>query len=179
MEYDYKSQEERQFADWLEVCMTYGLVKHWQYEPKSFVLIPAKTYTVVQQLKTKTKTVEKTLHQEASYTPDFMVEFTDEGLALFKGVFSDSYHTNGSKTLFIDTKGEFDRRQGDGRFFSLIRKLMYDKHGIWVEKVIPKRLFKETFAPETVRWMRNRKTATLTKVGSESKTVGDFLAGER
>jgi hypothetical protein len=54
MEYKFKSEEEQQFADWLTEAELNGLVLHWEYEPKTFDLIPARKYIEIVQTKTKT-----------------------------------------------------------------------------------------------------------------------------
>lgn len=178
MSYEFKSEEERQFADWLDVCKDCKFVVDWKYEAQCFELLQAKSYFEEVSMKTKTKSTERSLCQNTAYTPDFMVEFSDRGLDVFHTVFKKSILTKPKESpkgvLFFDTKGEFDRQQGDGRFFSLVQKLTYEKTGIWVEKIIPKKLFQKTFAPETVRWMKNRKTLTKTKLGTQSKSIEEF-----
>ena len=178
MIYEFKSEEERQFADWLDVCKDCKFVSDWKYEAQTITLLEPKHYFEEVSTKTKTKIVERSLCQGTTYTPDFMVEFTDRGFEVFSSVFKKSILTKSKDSpkgvLFFDTKGEFDRRQGDGRFFSLIQKLTYEKTGIWVEKIIPKKLFQKTFAPEAVRWMKNRKSPTKTKIGTQTKSIEEF-----
>ena len=175
MEYEFKSDEERQFADWLEEAKVALLVTDWLYEPTSFELLPARNFIGEVRTKTKVKMVERCLHQASNYTQDFRVVFSEVGLRTFNDVFKKSMLTAKDPHIqYFDTKGGFSR-QDDGRHFSLLQKLFYDKHGIWTEKIVPKKLFIKTYAPESVRWMKGRKTPTLTKIGTQTKTIGEFL----
>lgn len=175
MKYEFKSNEEQMFADWLDEAKNVGFVNSWTYEPSSFLLIPAKTYVEVVKTKTKTKKVDKNLHLQCTYTPDFCVQFTESGKQAFEIAFKKTFGTRDGLEHYFDTKGLFDKRQGDGRFFSVIQKLMFLVHGIWVEKVIPKTLFEKTYAPENVIWMKSRKVPTKTKIGTKCKAIQEFV----
>jgi hypothetical protein len=175
MGYEFKSDEEKQFADWLEEAKVHGLVSSWEYEPITFDLIPAKCYSESVQTKTKIKIVEKSLLNDLKYTPDFRVELTDTGLKLLTQTFKKSICTaENPHIMWVDTKGEFARNDGN-RSFSIIQKVFYDTHKIYAEKVIPKKLFEKTFAPESVRWMKSRKLPTKTKIGTKTVTITEFL----
>lgn len=175
MEYDFKSSEEQQFAQWLDAAKMHKLVDSWEYEPESFELIPAKSFIEQVSTKTKTKSVERSLHAAASYTPDFKIILSDVGIGVFEGIFKKALSTaKDPHVLWTDVKGGFSRTD-DGRHFSLLQKLFFHVHGIYVEKVIPKKLFQKTFAPELVRWMKSRKTPTMTKIGTLTKTIEQFL----
>jgi hypothetical protein len=102
---------------------------------------------------------------------------TSRGIENLSKVFRKSLSTH-SNIIWIDVKGTFQQHDG-ARSFSIIQKVFYDRHGIYAEKVVPKDLFKKTFAPESVRWMKNRKTKTKTKIGTESRTIAEFLNEEK
>lgn len=172
---EYKSEEEKQFAMFLDECKEHQLIYDYAYETMSFELLPDKTYVEAVSGKKAVKLVERSLHASANYTPDFRVTFSERGLSVLRDVFKKSILTSkGNPVLWFDTKGTFSR-QDDGRHFSLLQKLFYDKHGIWVERVVPKKLFPKAFAPEGVRWMKARKKPTKTKMGLQSKTIDEFL----
>lgn len=176
--HEFKSKEEEQFAFWLSECENFGLVEVWDYEPITFELLPEKKYKEEVVLKTKTKIVERTLHQSTTYTPDFRVLFTDKGLDVFKDTFKKSIYTlNNSKVVFFDTKGGFSKFD-DGRHYSLLQKLTFEVVGVWVERVVPYKLFKKTFAPANVMWMKSRRKPTKTKIGRDSKTILEFLGND-
>lgn len=180
MKYDFKSKEELIFAEWLSEAKDNKLVEDWSYEEKTFELISSKSFLEVVELKTKSKILKRSLHASSSYTPDFKVILTELGMTTFKDVFKKAIlSSKGSRIIYIDTKGEYDRRQGDGRFFSLVRKVLYDKHGIWVEKVVPKKIFPKTYAPKQVIWMKNRKSPTKTKLGGQCMTIDEYLTEKK
>jgi len=195
---DYRSDEEFDFVLWLEEAEEHGLISGWTYEPRSFKLFDKQTYLETVQLKTKTKPVERHLHAEAHYTPDFAITLTKHGLVLLFDVFKASYLTipiylraMNVPQIWIDVKGSFDPHQNDTKNFSMVQKVMYNKHGIWVAKIIPfykkkvkgkesvaKGLFAETFAPKCLRWMKNRKIPTLNSCGTACCGVADFVRGD-
>ena len=182
-----KSDEEYACVLWLQEAVRHNLVEMWEYEPKTFVLLEGQTYQETIQMKTKEKTVERRLHQEATYTPDFMLSLTESGLRCLYGAFKPSLMAESSRwvpyeQIWIDIKGTYNPYQNDQRFFSLIQKIMYDKHGIWVPKIVPfykkngkaKGLFAETFAPESLRWM---KRGGLNACGRSCVGIEEFIDG--
>jgi len=176
MEYEFKSDEEKQFADWLEEAKLHGLVSAFEYEPKTFDLIPAKHYTeTVQTKRNLTQEVERSLLNDLQYTPDFKIQISDVGLPILTEIFKKSIRTaENPHIVWVDTKGKFSRNDGN-RSFSIIQKIFYDVHNIYVEKVVPEKLFEKTFSPESVRWMKSRKLPTKTKIGTTTRTVAEFL----
>ena len=195
---EFRSDEEFDFVLWLEEAKDHGLISGWAYEPRSFNLFDKQTYTETVQLKTKTKEVERHLHAEAHYTPDFAITLTKHGLVLLFDVFKASYLTipiyvraMNVPQIWIDVKGSFDPHQNDTKNFSMVRKVMYDKYGIWVAKVIPffrkknkakesiaKGFFVDTFAPKSMRWIKNRRTPTLSSCGKGCRGVSEFMTGD-
>ena len=190
----YKSKEEQDFADWLDEAKENGLIHQWEYEPRSFILFDKQTFKEKVQLKTKTKIVERHLHAEASYTPDFMMELTNLGEHLLFDAFKSSIlsvpvyvRATTSTVIWVDVKGNFDPIRKDPRFFSLIQKAIYRKHGVWVAKVVPfyqtgkgkekwaRGLFTKTFAPQSCRWISGRKVPTLSVCGKACCGVGEFV----
>ena len=89
-----KSQEEWDTVLWLQEATRAGLVDCWSYEPRTFTMIPKRIYTEEVQLKTKIKDVERTLHQEATYTPDFRVTLSAEGIRAMMAMFKPALLTS-------------------------------------------------------------------------------------
>ena len=183
---DVKSDEEWQMVLWLRDAVGAYLVHGWEYEPQSFVLFPPEKYTEIVHLKTKSKIVERTLHQGASYTPDFAVRFTEDGKRfLLCDSLKKSFATaiGEAPEIYIDIKGAFNPND-QPRYFSVIQKAVYHIHGIWVSRVVPfhktkakaKGLFVETFAPEKVRWKLNGRE--LNHVGRSCVTVQQIVGRE-
>lgn len=158
-----KSEEERAFYHWLLDAEKYGLIENIEYEPKTYVLSEKKTIGEIIELKTKTKYVEKHLLHPHKYTPDFV----------FKRVAEDDINLNliymhSSGLCYIDVKGGYANHGSHGSMaeFSINQKWMHDKYGIYINKVIPKELFKKTWCPDYARYTPKTKqlrTYTITK----------------
>ena len=170
-----KSDCEWEFVLWLQEAVREQLIVSWDYEPESFELFPAQTVTEVVKMKTKTKKVERHLHQSASYTPDFVIQLTEKGGGLLYKQFKLSMLSGDGTRLWVDVKGAYNKND-QPRYFSVIQKAVYFIHHFWVQKVIPEKLFEQTWCPEKLRWMKNRKTPTLTARGRKYKTVSEFVA---
>lgn len=182
---DVKSDEEWHTVLWLQEAVEHGLVESWEYELQRFILFGAKKFTETKQLKTKSKEIDRCLHREEGYTPDFCIEMTDKGAELLYSYFKASLWYGDGKIIHIDVKGTYNPYQNDQRYFSIVQKAMFHVHGIWVPKVIPfyttgkknpktpKGLFVETFAPESLRWMKNGRE--LNRIGRACDCAKDFV----
>lgn len=179
---DLRSDEEFHFLLWLYEAVKHGLVESWLYEPESLVLFDKRTYTEAVQMKSKVKIVEKHLHAEESYKCDYVLTLSDIGKKRFFAAFKPSLLANPTADLHIDVKGAFSFYQTDERYFSIVRKAVFFRYGIWVAKVIPfhgserspKGLFYETFAPAALRTMKNGKSPN--RIGRTCRTIEAFLA---
>lgn len=175
-----KSSEEFHMVLWLQDATKHNLVSEWGYETRTFQLIQERKVTETVQLKTKTKQVERHVHREATYTPDFGFVLTPLGRELLYDAFKIQLLIAGERdsTLFVDVKGGFQPSNfgSDGRYFSLIQKLVLQNYyNTWIQKVVPKKLFVQTWCPEPLRWMKNRKQPTLTAIGNKCKNISDFI----
>ena len=158
------SDEERQFYDWLIEAESVDLVSNIEYHPGSFTLAERASVQIEQQLKTKTKTVEKFLLHPHSYTPDFVF--------VWHGLFS-PFFTRQNCT-WVDVKGSFGLH-GDSKQFRLNQKWMWARYGIYVNEVVPVKLFKKTWVPESCRWTPKQKKPVKKYVGC--KTIDEFVYG--
>jgi hypothetical protein len=177
-----ESNEEQQFEAWLIEAQEHGLVDRYGKQPK-FELIQGE------------RVGGKFLHREHNYTGDFKVWLTELGEEVLRGVFEKSDilgFPNG--LLYVDTKGSF-QSYGGGRAFSINQKLVREKHGVWVAKVVPwigqktnketgkvtppKGLFVDTWCPNDWRWMKDscRRGPKHNVMGRACKTVAEFRRG--
>ena len=169
----YDSSEEVEFVMWLEEAQDNGFVGSWMYHPNKYEITPKQMATRLVELKTKTKTVEKTLLRPHTYEPDFLIFVNGKRwLHIAK-------HTKLLKTsvgCFVDVKGTFDRNKSN-TIFSINQKLMYDKYHIYVNKVVPAKLFRQTFVPKGCAYMKNRKVLAMRKPYKDCVFIEEFLKG--
>ena len=175
-----RSDEEWAMVLWLQEATKNNLVKSWDYEAYAITLFKSAKYIETVHMKTKSKCVERHLLRGASYTPDFVFDLTELGVKCFAKEFKASIHTNGGTMVVVDVKGGFQPSSfgSDGRYFSLIQKCMFHLNGIYVQKIVPKKLFAKTFCPESLRWMKNRREPTLTVAGKRCNNVGSFVSND-
>lgn len=74
--------------------------------------------------------------REHNYKPDFIIKWSDDGSKYFPSLGN-----------IWEVKGTFDY-QNMTRLFKINQKWMYAKYGLYVTKIEPKKLFKETFVPK-------------------------------
>jgi hypothetical protein len=185
MELDSKG--ELDFVHYLEELRLAGYVSSWDRSPSFQITEGLKhEYTEVKQLKTKTKTTEKSqvLLEPSIYTPDFVVVFTRKA----NGVFLRSMNSSEKLDLpFIGQPNELihveckPSRTFDPnnmlRLFRVNQKFMWSKHKVYVNLIITDDLFKETFTPLEVNVPIARKTK---KAKWAKKTLKQFInAGNR
>ena len=163
-----KSEEERQFSAWLFEALQHSLISDVKYEPKSYVLSDRASMLVKKELKTKTKIVDRFLLHPHEYTPDF--EFVIHHIPLLTFFIK----IDGIERVVVDTKGAFNLHGGD-RNFSINRKWMFSKHGIYVNKIVPKKLFKGTWVPMSYRSTKSTKKPAAIAKGC--KTIKEYLEG--
>lgn len=148
----FKSDEELYFSWYLDELKEAGFVSNWWYEPSTFILTTPVTKEVRKEikLKTKIKTIvsNKVLMSGSDYTPDFLVQFKHLPPFLMDNLFI-TKADNGSLNWWVDTKGSFNGRNNNSAItFPLKQKMLYYTQGILVEKIIPGKLFANTFTPE-------------------------------
>ena len=73
---------------------------------------------------------------------------------------------------YIDVKGVYSQN-ADANRFSLVRKWIYQRHSIFINKVIPVNLFISTFCPEKVRYT---KLGKVRKPYLKALTKEEFIA---
>lgn len=159
MENKYKNKEETYFSYYLDELSDNDIISSYTYEEETFELSGDILFSYVKetQLKTKVnrKKIEKSLLKPCTYTPDFIIEFYT-----YRKGFIDYLNGVDNPTLiasnldgrcYIDVKGIFAGRTNSTQYtFPLKQKWIYQKYGIYTNKVVPEKLFANTFTPQKV-----------------------------
>jgi len=172
----YDSPEEAYTSWYLDELGNAGYISEYAFQPESFSLFAKCTYQYSKQLKTKKKILEVAILQEHLYTPDFRVLWSDRVMGvLFKNIENVGLNKGApfwameppiydNELLFEsiwEVKPLFDRNNMT-RLFTINQKWMYSKYGIYVQKIIPQKLFKYTFTP---------KKYLLTDMGKQKRKI--------
>ena len=170
------SNEELQFYYWLEEAKLNGLVEDFKYQPESYVL--SEKVSFIKQVQKGKKVVDKevTLLNGHIYSPDFNITFTDKFYDLYKKYTWDKLFKliDEIKCIICDIKGGFSRNGGD-RSFSINQKWMYQKHGIYIVKIVPQDLFKLTWCPELAKLTPKKKQ--IVEKYKDCKSITQILEG--
>lgn len=168
---DFRSNEELWFYYWLLEAQEVGLVLSWAYESTDFMITPKQTRPHYEKLKTKIRQTEKHLLHKHSYKPDFDF-IIDRDHPLAKRV-ADAILISYDGMFWTDIKGEYNPHGGD-RVFSINQKLVYSKYHIYINKVVPRNFFMETWAPESIVYGKGKKKIRLAK-WFRCKLLSDLL----
>ena len=176
--YQFKSSEEKHFSWFLDDLIDHGYAKQWWYEPKTYVLSEDIKYDWVKetQLKTKLKVENKesTFLRGHVYTPDFCIKWDHSSVdKLWSSVgLTRPLHGDKHGYSFIDTKGSFDPHNMT-RLFRINQKWMWDKLGIYVQDIVPQKLFEKTFTPQ--RYLMTDKMVQKRNIKWKVKTVTQYM----
>lgn len=195
------SSEEMYFVWYLEELKKHGFIKNFKYQPKPFLLSEEVKAKRIVQLKTKTSYKEYTFLRPHSYQADYLIQWDNKGYGIFFHYLDDILSGNTDKRhddIFflaqarnygafsvVDVKGEYSQNDAFRRF-SIEQKLVFQKFGIYVQKVIPatkvnkdgkvvtpSALFNRTFTPE--RYLFTDQGKKVRKITYEVKTLNQFL----
>jgi hypothetical protein len=186
------SDEEILTIMWLEELMQAGYVAKVQRADPFVITEPyVNTYNAQVELKTKTKTVEKSqvILKGHVYTPEFKVTLTRAGIELlswrnhttpqssysevnskFDKLFIARYEDPES-VVYIEVKPGFDQNNMT-RLFTINQKLVWDKYGIFVNLIQPEELCKKTFTPND--WLIT-KTGKKRIIHWDIRSLDDYL----
>jgi hypothetical protein len=161
----FKSNLEYEFCLYLEQLQEAGFIRSFGYESVKFNLSPSVYSYYLKQLKTKVKEETEFLMRENTYQPDFTVvwenksnnllyldrttpiicKVTDIPFRLAK----DSVYVGEENIIsFLEVKPIFEGKLDSSKEFPLIQKQLWQDQGIFVQKIKPENLFKETFVPD-------------------------------
>lgn len=181
----FESEEERLFYLYCEELKNNDYIEEFDYQPQSFILLDDVTYTWKKQLKTKTKPMESKLFQGHIYTPDFKIKWSESGRGLFFNEIGDEVKLTkipfiaDNKISYIETKGSFDFNNMT-RLATINIKWVYDKYGIYINKIIPNGkktcLFARTFVPQEA--LLTSKTKKPKKYGFKIKSLKQYIDKE-
>ena len=150
------SMEEVEFLQWLFEAHSLGIVTDFAYQPNSFLLTEKVDYV---PMFAKDKRKLKSLFREHVYTADFKVVLSPKHLeTLSKGfvLMDGNLNKDGTYTVWVDTKGTF-MAHGSDRSFSINQKLVWLKHNVYVQKVVPKEFFRKMGVPPCLRYTFQKK----------------------
>lgn len=196
------SREEVWMAMWLEELKQVGYIKEWNKVTKSFKIFEPLQFSYVKttELKTKIKRENKnfTLLQDLEYTPDFEVIWTDKAFGplvswMENGSFLNPYSwffsaPGAFNKTFIEVKPVFDQHDKTAKF-SILQKVLWNVKGIFVDLILPEKLFEGTFMPlEAMEDFKYKKAPTGKNKGVKKpgdwktsyipKTLKEFLNGK-
>lgn len=144
------SNEEVGFLHWCEDLVKQNLIEinlECFYQPPAYELLPP--------VKILDGKKEKTLLREHNYTLDFIIKIKPELFNIFPKL--SKYLINSfDNYCYIDIKGMFNKNGGD-RSFAINQKLLYNKYQIFVNKVIPDKLYEYSFLPSLERYSPKKK----------------------
>jgi len=163
---DFASDEEFWVYLWLKAAEEHELVSDINYQPETFLLCPRASVPIRKELKTKTKIVDLFLFRPHQYTADFSFFVSNK----IKHLFVAPKFT--SEKVVIDVKGSFNM-YGDPKQFSINQKWCWDKFGVYVEKIIPEKLFKKSFVPEICRLTPKKRQPVKKYINT--KTIAEYV----
>ena len=159
------SMEESDFCNWLCEAVQLSAVLDFTYQPQSFVLFDGAKYVDVDG---KTRC----MFRDHVYSPDFMVEFDparQKDLAKELKV-PQCLLSAGVCSCWIDTKGEFNPNK---RSFQTDRKWVWQKFGVYVAEIVPKKFFAKFGVP--LKSFYSKKTKSRRKMFAGMKSIGQVL----
>ena len=182
------SNEEQYFVWWLEDLERYGYINSFG-RAEGYKLANESTvhWTQEKQLKKSTKIEDKSksLFQDLIYTPDFDVNFDIIGVnKLFVRLYQDlNVHALSGKPVpsglmtvdtraIVEIKPNFDFK-GMSKKTIILRKLVFEKYGIYINQVIPEKLFKNTFVPQ--RYLRTDQNKADRKINFKFILIDDMI----
>ena len=136
----YDSQGELNFKHWLDEAFENGLIEGYRKLEKGI-----DTFELIGKQHYFKNGKRKHCFASVTYTPDFIVTLDTGQMPELKNKDMDEVHT------YIDIKGDYSPHN-DEKQFSIIRKMMFKFHGIYVHKIIPDDLFIKTWIPEKCRY---------------------------
>lgn len=179
----FDSDEEVFVAMWLQELQDAGFVKRWSRAELPYHMTEGlkRNWVKKTQLKTKVRLDTKTdvLLRPSEYTPDFIVNFSEEGIERFVGLLepANEYQTGklfykNTPGVIIEVKPSFDQNNME-RLFKLNQKFLWQKEKIFVNLVEPLALFEKTFLPLAATDYFKYKVVTK-KIIAKGKKKGDW-----
>lgn len=116
------------------------------------------------------------------YTPDFVFKFKCNDL---RESMSKYLLESPDGLVYVDVKGNYTKRLTSSITFPDRQAMMWDKHSVYVNKVIPEKLFQKTFVPNSLVkshvYLRDSKHGVKGQSKFKFKTINyvDFIESFR
>lgn len=174
-DWNLDSQGEVDFCYYLEELEKAGYIEYFERGVVHELSSPiVNKYEISTKKGTRQKT--QTILHSHSYTPDFVIFWTDKGKELFANELFNEKITKpfvyiGKSISIIENKPAFDFANMT-RLSSLNIKWMWDKYGIYVQKIVNDELFAKTFTPKACL---KTKTGKDRKIKWEVRTLEEYV----
>lgn len=179
---DFDSDQENYFSWYLDELKERGILLNWSYHPKSFSLSDRIVHVYDNILKTKTVSKDSTIINPHSYQADFLLNWNPRYRKILYSDFTDRVQLR--SVLFIsnkdrdfsviDVKGSFAGPHNNSAVtFPLNQKWTFQKYGIYVQKIIPEHLFKNSFVPK--KYLFTNVSGKPRKIKFEIRLLGHYL----
>lgn len=200
----FVSDEEWYFSWWIDELIEAGFIESAIYQPYPYLLSPEKTVRVrkpngVKKGKVSILDIDYKVFNQHVYTADWDIRWSIGAYGVFvkpikllankdeEAYFVSNFETSPAFSV-IDVKGSFNGKNNtSAATFPLNQKWVYDKYGVYVQKVIPlyytknkqgKRiahgLFADTFTPSRYLMQNERINAKRT-IHYEPRSLADYL----
>lgn len=147
----------------------------------SYILCDPVVSSYAEQLKRGSKVVTQTVAKGVTYTPDYVIWFTDKALGLFcwdinsgtkwnTGLLVGQYE-NGLYKATIEVKPDFQRNSTTPKSVQSM-KWLYQKHGVFVNLFRPNHVFEKLFVP--TKYMTTE-TGGTRRFKFNPKTLSEYL----
>lgn len=178
----FDSKEEEYFHWYLQELVNEGYIHKIDVNPQSFDLSdPVKVKIQVhKQQKNKTKVIDKdaTLVSGKIYTPDFEIIWTPKAIGVVIGSEKDllekrvPFFANSKLYSCIEIKPAYNMHNMT-RHFETNQAWVYNKWGVFVQKIVPQLLFQSTFTPQ--RYLRSDGDTKWRKMKWNPTTLSTYL----
>lgn len=187
----FDSDEELYFSYYIKSLLEKEFITNAKYHPNQKQLSPPVSVDIEKHLSKKVQLVQRSLLMEHKYRPDWIITWADKA----KGIFywpKEETRPSYIKTFFIsnryelvdvsivDIKGIFIGPHNNSAItFPINQKWLYDKYGIYVQKVIISNregLFRDTFCPSEYIYTDTGKNR---KIHYDIFSIGQFAEKQR
>ena len=180
----FDSNEERYFYWAIEELQQKEIILRWAYHPKPFPLSDRVGHECMEEKKAKTKLIEKFIMHPHSYQADFLLYWnpgwegrlfmTLDGWLDLNYPFIANMNKNKEPYSVIDVKGSFAGKHNNSAVtFPLDQKWTYSKYKIYVQKIIPKDLFANTFTP--AKYLKTDVSGKARKIKFKTVSIDQYM----
>jgi hypothetical protein len=179
----FDSNEELYFSWALDELYVAKIIDDYHYHPKEFILSDRIVHVYDKVLKTKTVSKDSVILNDHQYQADFLIHWNSQWIGkIFVNLnlpskVTDAYFIAQGTNNFsvVDVKGTFAGPHNTTAVtFPLNQKWVYQKYHVYVQKIIPVKLFEATFTPK--RYLQTDETMRKRKINFEIRTLNEYLA---